>query len=345
MINTQRPWLRFDEGLAAQSAGLTQSVTSVRSWLAGSGAAELKGKSLLFVGIGASYAAAASPVYFLRQAGVKAFRSSCADVPDEGPALAEIYVGVSQGGRSRETLQALLTVPRDRRLAVVNNSESPLAEESGNVLSVGDLLDSRMSSIGFTATVAALGLLAEWLTTGTTDTGWDEIGPLSEKVITDNDDLLRSFATQIAARGMVDVVAAAPNLTSAEQGSLLFREGPFLPSMAMDTRSYLHGPMDCAGPTAHVLIGRAREGLLADQLAEKDVPILLITDEDVETSTAMTVRIPALTAVQRSVLEVAVLQKLVQHTAAALGRNIEDRAFTRYDTKVDSVRQVIDGTL
>lgn len=230
-------------------------------------------------------------------------------------------------------------------MAVVNNSESPLASEAGTVLSVGDLLDSRMSSIGFTATVAALGLLTEWITTGTTDAGWDEIGPLTERVMADNDDVLRRFAAEIAARGTVDVVAAAPNLTSAEQGALLFREGPFVPSMAMDTRSYLHGPMDCAGPaTAHVLIGRAREGLLADQLSEKQVPILLITDDDVAAS-ATIIRIPHLGAVQRSVLEVALMQRLVQHTADAFGRNIEDRAFTRYDTKVDSVRQVIDGTL
>ncbi|MBT2588502.1 SIS domain-containing protein [Arthrobacter sp. ISL-95] len=340
-----RPWLKFDEGIAAQSAGLTESVQKVREWLATGAAEALKGKSLLFAGIGASYAAAATPVYFLRQAGIAAFRSSCADVPDEGIALADVYVGISQGGRSRETIQALLTVPRERRVAVVNHSHSPLASETGIVLSVGDLLDSRMSSIGFTATVAALGLLAEWITDGATDAGWDTIGPLTEKVMADNDDVLRLFASEIAERGTVDVVAAAPNLTSAEQGALLFREGPFVPSMAMDTRSYLHGPMDCAGPsTAHVLIGGAREGLLADQLAEKIVPILLITDEDVAAA-ATIIRIPQLTAVQRSVLEVALMQRLVQHTAAAFGRNIEDRAFTRYDTKVDSVRQVIDGTL
>jgi glucosamine--fructose-6-phosphate aminotransferase (isomerizing) len=345
-MTTTRPWLKFDEGIASQSAGLTASVQQVREWLATGAAEQVRGKSLLFVGIGASYAAAATPVYFLRQAGTAAFRSSCADVPDEGPSLADVYVGISQGGRSRETIQALLTVPRERRMAVVNNSDSPLASEAGTVLSVGDLLDSRMSSIGFTATVAALGLLAEWITTGSTDAAWDNIGPLTETVMADNDEVLRSFAKEIADRGTVDVVAAAPNLTSAEQGALLFREGPFVPSMAMDTRSYLHGPMDCAGSsTTHVLIGRAREGLLADQLSEKGVPILLITDEDVTASAATIVRIPRLTAVQRSVLEVALMQRLVQHTADAFGRNIEDRAFTRYDTKVDSVRQVIDGTL
>ena len=345
-MTTTRPWLKFDEGIAAQSAGLTESVEKVRNWLSTGAANDVKGKRLLFAGIGASYAAAATPVYFLRQAGITAYRSACGDVPDEGAPLADIYIGISQGGRSRETIQALLTVSRERRMAVVNNSESPLASESGVVLSVGDLPDSRMSSIGFTATVAALGLLAEWITTGTTDTGWDNLGPLTEKVMTENDEVLRHFASKIAERGNVDVVAAAPNLTSAEQGALLFREGPFVPSMAMDTRSYLHGPMDCAGPsTAHVLIGREREGLLADQLSEKDVPILLITDHDVSTSAAEIVRIPQLTAVQRSVLEVALMQRLVQHTADAFGRNIEDRAFTRYDTKVDSVRQVIDGTL
>jgi len=339
-----KQWLTFAEGMASQAEGLGASVRQTADWLAAGGAEPLRDRSLLFVGIGASYAAAATPVYSLRQAGVSAYRSACSDIPDDGPSLADVYVGISQGGRSRETLQALLTVPRERRVAVVNNPASPLAGESGTVVSVGDLPDSSMSSVGFTATVATLGMLAEWITTGATDPAWHNIGALTETVITENDAALRAFATEIGSRGMVDVVAAAPNLTSAEQGALLFREGPALPSMAMDTRSYLHGPMDCAGPTSHILIGRHREGLLAEQLSEKNVPILLITDEEV-TAPASIIRIPALPAAQRSILEVALLQRLVQHTAAAVGRDIEARAFTRLDTKVDSVQQVIDGTL
>ncbi|SFU11367.1 SIS domain-containing protein [Arthrobacter sp. ov118] len=343
-MTTTNRWLTFEAGVASQAAGLGESIRQMREWLAGGGAEVFRDRSVMLAGIGASYAAAATPTYVLREAGIRAYRSACSDVPDNGPALADIYVGISQGGRSRETIQALLTVPQDRRVAVVNNPVSPLADSSGTVISVGALPDSSMSSVGFTATVATLGLLAEWITTDGTGPWWDGIGQLTEDVVADNDEALRAFATEIALRGNVDVVAAAPNLTSAEQGGLLFREGPALPSTAMDTRSYLHGPMDCAGPTSHVLIGRQREGLLAEQLAEKDAPILLVTDQDVS-APASIIRIPELPAAPRSILEVALLQRLVQHTADAAGRDIEARAFTRLDTKVDSVQQVREGTL
>lgn len=341
----QHEWLTFADGVDAQPDVVDRATETLIDWFAAGGADALHGRSILIAGIGASHAAAATPVYALRAAGVQAYRSSCADVPDEGPALADTYVAVSQGGRSRETIQALLTVPEDRRVAVVNDSDSPLADTAGTVIGLGDLVDSHMSSIGFSATVVALGLLVDRLTGRADDAGWRGLARTAAAVVADADETLRAFGAEIARRGTVDVVATASDLTSAEQGALLFREGPGLPAMAMDTRSYLHGPMDCAGPaTSHVLVGGAREGLLGEQLAEKDVPVLLITDEAVE-APATVIRIPAMPATQRVLVEVALLQRLVQHTAEAAGKDVEARAFTRYDTKVDSVQQVVDGTV
>ncbi|WP_432522179.1 SIS domain-containing protein [Kineococcus sp. SYSU DK006] len=351
---TQHTWLSFEDGIAVQREGLETSIATVRDWL-GSGAADhLRGRSLLLAGIGASHAAAATPAYALRENGIRAYRSSCADVPDAGADLADVYVGISQSGRSRETLQALLTVPRERRVAVVNHAGSPLEDQAGTVLSVGDLDDSRMSSIGFTATVAALGMLGDYLSRGAVGPGWDDLAATAEAAVREHDDVLRAFGARVAAAGTVDLAAAAPDLTAAEQGALLFREGPSLPSTAMDTRSYLHGPMDCAGSTtSHVLLGREREALLAGQLSEKGVPVLLVVDLDADevefgttadTSAVSVVRLPALPPAQRVVVQVALLQQLVLHTARALGRDVEDRAFTRYDTKVDSVQQVLAGT-
>src|SRR4051812_42954204 len=256
----QQQWLTFDEGVAAQAEALDQATPDIIAWLETGAADHLSGSSLLLAGIGASYAAAATPVYAAREAGIQAFRSTCSDVPDDGTVLADAYIAVSQGGQSRETIQALLTVPKEQRVAVVNASESPLASTAGTVLSLGDLTDSRMSSIGFSATVVALGLLVDRLAGRPVHESWSTLGATSAAVVAEHEEALREFGRVIAERGTVDVVAAAPDLTSAEQGALLFREGPGLPAMAMDTRSYLHGPMDCAGPsTSHVLIGRARE--------------------------------------------------------------------------------------
>ncbi|MGO4595171.1 SIS domain-containing protein [Leifsonia sp. 2TAF2] len=338
-------WLTFEEGVAAQARVVDGATPAVLDWFEQGHVDHLRGRSILLAGIGASYAAAATPTHELRAAGVTALRSACSDIPDESAALADAYVGISQGGRSRETIQALLTVPREMRLAVVNAADSPLASASGSVLGLGDLIDSSMSSIGFSATVVALGLLVERLTGKPHDSSWAGIGARAADICAANEGTLARFATEIAERGYVDVVARPAELTAAEQGGLLFREGPALPSMAMDTRSYLHGPMDCAGPaTSHVLLGGGREALLAEQLAEKEVPILLIADDDVS-APASIVRIPRMPATQRAYVEVVLLQRLVQLTAAAIGKDIEERAFTRYDTKVDSVQQVVDGTV
>jgi len=348
----QHEWLSFDQGIADQAAVVDAATETLIDWFEAGGSDALIGRSVVIAGIGASHAAAATPVYALRSAGIQAYRSSCSDIPDDAAALvddvtplADVYVAVSQGGRSRETIQALLTVPVERRVAIVNDADSPLADTAGTVIGLGDLVDSHMSSIGFSATVVALGLMVDRLAGRTTHQGWRGLATAAAAVVDSADEQLRAFGAEIALRGTVDVVSRAADLTAAEQGALLFREGPGLPAMAMDTRSYLHGPMDCAGPaTSHVLFGGAREGLLADQLAEKDVPILLVSDEEVDAS-ATVIRIPSLPPTQRVLVEVALLQRLVQHTAAAAGKDVEARAFTRYDTKVDSVQQVLDGTV
>ncbi|GMA87693.1 hypothetical protein GCM10025868_29430 [Angustibacter aerolatus] len=64
----------------------------------------------VFVGIGASLAAAAAPVHALRARGVAAHRADVGDLPPGTPALGDAVVAISQSGRSRETVEALSAV-------------------------------------------------------------------------------------------------------------------------------------------------------------------------------------------------------------------------------------------
>jgi glucosamine--fructose-6-phosphate aminotransferase (isomerizing) len=337
------PWLSFEEGIAVQPQGLTHALSIAREWNREHDlSTALGGRSLLLVGIGASHAALASPLYELRRRGVTAARSTGGDLPPDGASLAATYVGVSQSGRSRETLQALQQVDPARRVSLVNAPGSPMAEVAEISLDVGGITDSRMSSVAYSATVLGLGVLADLLTDGAPHAGWDDLPARVEALLADPLPALVEFAERTQGRDVFDVVGAAPSLTAAEQGALLFREGPFIPSLGTDTRSYLHGPMDCAGPgTAHVLLGREREAQLADQLAEKNVPVLLVTDRPVTTSTATVIRIPEVPVVQRSILESVVLQRLVAEVSRARGLDVERRAFTRQDTKVDSAEAAL----
>lgn len=342
MTDTQT-WYTFEEALAKQAEALDDSIEQSRAWVE-TNHGRFAGKSLLFVGIGASHAAIATPVHVLREHGVKAFRSACSDLPGGTPQLADLYIGVSQSGRSRETVQALVQVPREDRVAVVNFDPSPLAEQADQVLGLGGVTDSQLSSIAFSATLAGLGMLAEKVSAGTIGAGWAGIGVRIDEFFSSVEPVLRGFAEKIAARSSVDVVACSANLSAAEQGSLLLREGPWVPSSFMDTRSYLHGPMDTAGPsTAHIVMGGAREGLLIDQLREKDVPTLFFAT-DGATAGGDVISLPEMSPAQQALTQVLLMQRLTVEVATAKGKDLQDRAFTRLDTKVDSLQQVLDGT-
>lgn len=335
--------MTFEEGVAAQPEGLVAALEAARAWRDRHDlAANLAARSLLLVGIGASYSALGSPVYELRRRGVIAARSSGGDLPHEGAALADAYVGVSQSGRSRETLQVLQQVEVSRRVSLVNALGSPMADISGTGLTLGGIRDSRMSSVAFSATVLGLGVLVDELTEGEPHPGWEDVPGHVASLLADPLPELSGFAEQTMSCCGFDIVGAAPSVTAAEQGALLFREGPFIPAFGTDTRSYLHGPMDCAGPaTAHVLIGREREAQLAEQLGEKNVPILLITDRPLDVPVATVVRVPEVPVVQRAVLESVVLQRLVLEVSRLRGLDIERRAFVRQDTKVDSAEAAL----
>jgi glucosamine--fructose-6-phosphate aminotransferase (isomerizing) len=102
--------------------------------------------------------------------------------------------------------------------------------------------------------------------------------------------------------------------------------------------------MDTAGrSTAHIVIGGAREGLLVDQLREKDVPTLFLATGGA-TAGGEVIPLPGMTESQHALAQVALLQRLAVYVADVRGKDLQDRAFERLDTKVDSVQQVIDGT-
>lgn len=339
-VSTPRP-LTFAEVCASQNESLGIAARTVESQLTPAMIKDFRGKSLLFAGIGSSFAVLGTPLHQLRASGVRAYRSDCTDVPLGTPPLADICLAVSASGRSREINQLILSTEGVRTLSVTNSSSNPLLTLCETGILVGDFPDSRVSSIGFTAILLALGMLSDAIVHDKPDVKWQTITETLKYALDNADDSLRTFAADIVEVGEVDVVAESAQITSAEEGALLFREGPFLPSTAMNTRSYLHGPMDSAGRrTSHVLFGRGREALLAEQLAEQKVPILLITDEDVS-APARVIRIPSsFTATQRSLIEIVLVQRLVSLVGAVRGIDIDAKVFRRLDTKVDSIDEV-----
>jgi glucosamine--fructose-6-phosphate aminotransferase (isomerizing) len=130
-------------------------------------------------------------------------------------------------------------------------------------------------------------------------------------------------------------VGAGPSVGSAEAGALLFREVARVPATGLGTRQYLHGSMESAGDTVHVLFGDAREPAVADTLAEAGHQVILVTTADVESRRNLaTVRLPQRPPAQRAIFEGLVMQILVAAVADLLAIDIEEFVFHHADTKV-----------
>lgn len=336
----------FDAGRRDQPVALTAALADLPSRLAALEPASWR--SIVLAGIGASHAALASPLVQLRAAGRAAWRTDGADLSAVVEPRPDVLIAISQSGRSTETValverHAAAGVPT---VAITNAEDSPLCRVAGQTISLGDHPDSRVSTVGFMITCAALGQLADLITLGDLSPGWASLPGLIPEVAEEAAPALASFAETLT-DGAVDVVAAAEQGTTAEAVALLFREGPLIPASAYGTRSYLHGPMDVAGDrtgpgTRHLLIGGAREAGLAAELTAgrgSAVPVLLLVEEGVEVPAGVgVVRLPGgLTPIQRSLVEVGVLQGLVARAATVRGNPVDDAVFVRQDTKVEPV--------
>jgi fructoselysine-6-P-deglycase FrlB-like protein len=297
---------------------------------------DVSGPGPIFVGIGNSLAAAGAAVWRLRERGIEAWRAGAGDHPVPFPHSIHPLIGVSQSGRSAETLAVLAEATDRRRMAVVNTADSPIARTAGRVLHLGDIPDSYASTIGYTATVAALGLLADAWDGGAIDPGWAALPDLCRGLDALLKDRMREVVAGLGAdAAYADVVGAAPARGSAECGALLLREVARLAGTPMSTREYLHGAMESAGTGLHVLLGDDREVGVADTLAAAGHRVLLVTAAPVASAENLwTIPVADVPAAQRAVLDSLVMQSLAEALAHARGVEIEEFVFHHDDTKV-----------
>lgn len=328
-------YITFASARATQAAELGLAIPQIADQVAARAAlGQLAGPGPIFVGIGASLAAACAPVWSLRARGIHAWRLGAGDYPVPFPQSVHPIVGISQSGRSAETLAVLESVPEELRFAVVNSEPSPIGRIA-STLSLGNLADSYASTLGYTATVAALGMIADAWQGGTPDPGWSTLAETFAEVEDRLAAPVAGLAELFAGVSSSDFVGAGPAVGSAEAGALLFREVARIPATGMSTRQYLHGSMESAGDGVHVVFGDSRELDLATTLSDAGHHVVLVTGEEVAaTRTLHPVRLPKLPAPQRAILEALVMQLLVGAVADVRGVDIEEFVFHNADTKV-----------
>ncbi|MFD5073645.1 SIS domain-containing protein [Streptomyces sp. NPDC058371] len=328
----------YSQGRAAQPAALERIVSRVAAQLDVTSRV-LTARRPVFTGIGASHAALALPVRLLEEHGLPARRVLAGDlVPEAVFADADLVIGVSQSGRSTETLDALVQVAREHRAALVNAASSPLAESAAHRIDLGSEPDSYASTVGYTGTLIALTMIARALTgrqPAEITAEWAGIAGLLEEQERAIATTVDEFAVRAADTVAADLVASGAARSVTEAGALLLREVCRVPATALATRNYLHGAMESAGRTLHVTVGDGRELDLARTLAEAGHPTLALTGAPLTGAGLLHVApIPGhLSPPVRTVLQTIVVQRLAGALAQARGVDIEDFVFHHADTK------------
>ncbi|KQU94945.1 SIS domain-containing protein [Devosia sp. Root105] len=329
-------YISLAEARASQAALLESALPAIAGEVrAAQAAATLEGPGPIFLGIGASYAASAAAVWVLRSRGIHAWRLNAGEHPLPFPQSAHPIIGVSQSGRSSETLAVLRTIEPHLRLAVVNVAPSPISEIAATTISLGKLPDSYASTTGYTATIAALGMIAEAWDGGTIDPTWSDLPAKFRALEREIATRAIALATPLRDAVAVDYAGAAPSAGTAEVGALLLREVARLPATGLSSRQYLHGAMESAGRTAHILMGDERETALAHTLAHAGHHTLLVTTLEVaEEPNLAVLRLPQVAPAQRAILEALVMQSLAVETALLRGVDPDAFVFFHTDTKV-----------
>ncbi|HUO71285.1 MAG TPA: SIS domain-containing protein [Solirubrobacteraceae bacterium] len=294
--------------------------------------------TIVLGGIGASAHALIPAVLALRAAGRRAFAVSAAELREANAAqLGDAFVLVSQSGASAETVAALERIEGAPVVAISAHGDSPLARAAQAWLPLGPLPDTPVATLSYTATLQALGMLCGVLLgPSNIDSAWEQLPELAAALIERADPVVEELAGPFAAVRALDAIGSGPAAASAGETALLAREGLRLPASGIETREYLHGPLEAVGEGfGCVVFGRAREHGLAAALASFGAAVVLLTDEAPSNGVGVPVlelpRVPDLAA---PVLQILPVQLLADHVARLRGIEIGQLRRQQDDTKV-----------
>jgi glutamine---fructose-6-phosphate transaminase (isomerizing) len=297
----------------------------------------LRRGTIVFAGIGASAHALVPAVLTLRAAGRRAFALQATELDDASAReLADVFVLVSQSGASTETVAALERIRGVPMVAISARGDSPLAEASDAWLPLGPERDTPVATLSYTATLQALGMLCDALL-GQNATQWARLPELAEQVLEASAGPAAELAAGFAEVTALECVGGGPGLATAREAALLGREALRLPATGMDTREYLHGPLEAVAPGfGAVIFGRSRERALAAEMASHGARVALVSDQSaVAGRDGLSVfELPGAPAVAAPILQILPVQLLVDEVAGRRALTIGELRRHQDDTKV-----------
>ncbi|HEY2770566.1 MAG TPA: SIS domain-containing protein [Solirubrobacteraceae bacterium] len=328
----------FRQAIGVQPENLRAAATAFAEAVAEVDLAPLREGTLVLSGIGASSFALVPIELALRAAGRRAFAVSSAELLKPGAArLGDAFVLVSQSGASAETVAALEQLADAPVVAISARADTPLARGAGAWLPLGPEPDTTVSTLSYTATLQALGMLCEAVLGSLgADSIWGRVPELAEELLARSEAVVDELAARFAGVAAIDAVGSGAGLASAGETALLAREALRLSATAMETRQYLHGPLEAVDSSfGCVVFGGERERDLAAELVSFGAPVALISDRaGAAASRAATVQLPRITELAAPILQILPVQLLIDRLAEARGIAIGDLHRRQHDTKV-----------
>jgi len=324
------------EDILGQPQNLARSHETFTQALHATDLSAFRTEPLVIAGMGSSYFAAIPAVYALRAAGRAAFALSATELLEPGGnLLGKAYVGMSQSGKSAETVEGLSRISV-ARLVLTNTGAGPLSELADVTLPIGSAEDTAIAVLTYTATLAATTMLACSLG-ASLDFDWGRLPGLVAGVLEDGTSAADEAAERFDEMETLDFVGRGCSLASAAEGALLAREVVRLPAAYLDTFQYLHGPLEVAEPgRGCVLFGSGRETRLAGDLASYGASVLLITKASVpSTQNLSVVRIPDVPDALAPILEILPVQLLTLRMAGSRNLAADGFRHEQEDTKLE----------
>jgi glucosamine--fructose-6-phosphate aminotransferase (isomerizing) len=329
----------FREAIHAQPENLKAASAAFHEAVGEVDVAGLCSGTLVFSGIGASAHALIPAMLALRAAGRRAFAVSAAELREVSAAkLGDAFVLVSQSGSSAEVVAALQGIEGAPVVAISAHGDSPLAKAADVWLPLGPMPDTLVATLSYTATLQALGMLCDALLARpvASNSVWDRVADLAAELLAQCDSTIGALAPGFTEIRALDAVGGGAAHASAGETSLLAREALRLPATGMETREYLHGPLEAVAPgLGCVLFGGERELSLATELVSFGATVALLSDTpDGRASGVSTIELPPVPELAAPILQILPVQLLVDRIAQLRGLEIGNLRRQQDDTKV-----------